>query len=151
MEEIEFIDYSEAFLDLSWEWLNDPEIKQLTNTPDFTKEGQRRWFESLKNKPDYKVWGIVCNNKKIGVVGLKNIVGNSAEYFGYIGDKTFWNRGLSKSMLGYTCEYAKKNGISVIWLRVIKDNPRAIRAYQKYGFEVYNENNNELLMRLNKV
>jgi len=148
MEEINFVEYNTDFLVLSWDWLNDPEIKQLTNTPDFTKEAQEKWFETLKDKQDYKVWGIEYNNMKIGVVGLKNIFEQSAEYFGYIGNKQFWNKGISKNMLDHVLTYAKKNWISRLELKVIKNNLQAIRAYQKYGFVVYEEKDNELIMRL---
>ena len=55
----EFVAYDESFLNLSWEWLNDSEIKQMTLTPDMTREGQRKWFENLNSRNDYHIWGIV--------------------------------------------------------------------------------------------
>ena len=42
--QVAFVEYTEEFLDLSWEWLNDPEIKLLTMTPDFSREDQRAFF-----------------------------------------------------------------------------------------------------------
>ena len=34
--------FDEIFLEKSWHWLRDPEIKWLTMTPDFTREEQLR-------------------------------------------------------------------------------------------------------------
>ena len=47
---VKFSEYDKTFLEKSWEWLNNPIIKKLTNTSDFTKEGQQSWFKSLKDK-----------------------------------------------------------------------------------------------------
>jgi hypothetical protein len=45
--------YDERLLEHSWAWLQDPEIKRLTDTPDFTRTAQRSWFESLGGRTDY--------------------------------------------------------------------------------------------------
>ena len=44
MQKIKFVEYNEIFLEKSWEWLNNKEIKYLTCTPDFTKEQQKNGF-----------------------------------------------------------------------------------------------------------
>jgi RimJ/RimL family protein N-acetyltransferase len=148
MEEVEFVQYSKTFLDLSWDWLKDPEIKQLTDTPDITKEMQEKWFTGLRNRLDYKVWGIVKNEENIGVMGLKNITLRDAEYFGYIGNKSFWNQGISKYMLNKACEEGSKIGIIEIWLKVINTNFRAIKAYKNFGFEIFKSNDRMTFMKL---
>ncbi len=140
MEEIRLVAYDESFLALSWEWLNDPEIKRLTDTGDFTRESQREWFENFKNAHHYKIWGVTCDGTKIGVAGLKGMDDNKAEYFGYIGEKRFWNKGIGKKMMGLVFAYAKSTGISKIWLRVLKDNIAAIKSYLAMGFKEYDEN-----------
>ena len=48
--EIKLVDYTLDYLELSWKWLNDPEIKVLTNTPDFSLDQQLKWFNSLALK-----------------------------------------------------------------------------------------------------
>ena len=53
--EVHHEEFDEIALKKSWVWLNDPEIKSLTITPDLEKENQRRWFESLKSRKDYFV------------------------------------------------------------------------------------------------
>ena len=93
-KDIEFVKYNETFLEKSWEWLNDKEIKYLTFTPDFTREQQKEWFLSLKDKKDYFIKGVLYNDIPIGVVGLKNITDINGEYWGYIGEKEYCNKGI---------------------------------------------------------
>ncbi|EKO3750233.1 hypothetical protein P0F16_002868 [Vibrio metschnikovii] len=64
--------YTRKYLDKSWDWLTDPEIKKMTNTPDFTREEQELFFLSLPRE-NYKIWGLKYDDLEIGVVGLKNI------------------------------------------------------------------------------
>lgn len=144
--EIAFVEFSIEFLNLSWIWLNDPEIRKLTNTKIFTREVQLSWFQNLKHDTQYKIWGIQLGFKKIGVMGLKSISLSGAEYFGYIGDKECWGKGISKVMLDHGCAYARTIKVEKIWLRVIKDNLRAIRAYQKYGFIIVSDEDDVLEM-----
>ena len=50
--EIEFKDFNRNVLEKSWEWLADPQIKELTSTPDIDRESSEKWFESLKTRSD---------------------------------------------------------------------------------------------------
>ena len=95
-EQIKFVKYNEHFLNKSWDWLNDPEIKKLTLTSDFTKKQQQVFFKSIPTRTDFKIWGVKCGDESIGVVGLKNITSHDAEYFGYIGEKNYWGSGIFK-------------------------------------------------------
>jgi RimJ/RimL family protein N-acetyltransferase len=119
---------------MSWNWLNDPEIKHLTDTPSFTKEDQIAWFQGLRTRNDYKVWGVQLRERQIGVVGLKNICKVSAEFFGYIGEKELWGRGLGAEMLAYAERQSVALGISVMFLKVLADNSRANRLYESAAF-----------------
>lgn len=136
---IKLAEYDRTFLDLSWKWLNDPEIRELTDTGLLTKQRQEEWFLSLTLSEDHKAWGIIYDNVRIGVAGLKNIENERAEYFGYIGERAFWGKGLSKQILDCVFEYARLRKIKMIWLRVLKMNTRAILSYHKYGFLFYLE------------
>jgi RimJ/RimL family protein N-acetyltransferase len=134
MQQITLVPYDETFLALSWEWLNDPETKRLTNTPDFSKESQLAWFQSLPGKEDYKVWGITCEGRRIGAAGLKKIKNGCAEYFVYIGDKDYWGKGLGGAVMCAVLDKAVELGLTHIYLNVIEENERAIRSYEKAGF-----------------
>lgn len=148
MQKIKFVEYNEIFLEKSWEWLNDKEIKFLTCTPDFTKEQQKKWFLSLKDKKDYFIKGVLYNNTPIGVVGLKNITDTDGEYWGYIGEKEYWNKGIGKDLINYISRYSYILNLKEIYLKVIKDNIRAIKLYQKMNFKEFLEENNLTYMKL---
>ena len=93
--------YDEQFLEKSWQWLHDPEIKRLTMTPDFTREDQLRWFARLPEMTDYRIWGISCGGQPVGALGLKHILGDRAEYWGYIGERHYWGGGLGEEMMEF--------------------------------------------------
>jgi RimJ/RimL family protein N-acetyltransferase len=101
-------EFNKVFLKMTWKWLNDPEIKQLTNSADFTIEDQKKWFNGLKNKQDYKIWGLTYHKKPVGVCGIKNITQNDCEYWGYIGEKEYWGRGFGSAILEYMEYEARK-------------------------------------------
>ena len=130
----QFVKYDQFFLDKSWQWLNDPEIKLLTQTPEFSKEGQLKWFNSLDGRTDYKVWGVTYDGIAVGVVGLKFITDHDAEYFGYLSEKEFWGKGIGQMMLDFSVTQAKIRQLSKIYLKVAATNTRAIKAYERFGF-----------------
>lgn len=145
---LRFVDYSIEYLEQSWEWLNDSEIKKLTNTPDFSKEDQLSFYNSLPQKNDYLIKGIELNNKPIGVCGLKKITLEDAEYWGYIGEKEYWGKGMGKCIINYLIDIAKEKSLKSIYLHVIESNIRAIKLYVKIGFEVENTIDGLVKMRL---
>lgn len=149
MGDFRLVTYNKDFLNLSWFWLNDPEIKKLTNTPDFTRERQRKWFETINLLDNYLIWGVEFQKIKVGVCGLKNITKNDCEYWGFIGEKDFWNKGVGTMILNEIILISKKRGLNSIWLRVISANRIAINLYNKFGFEMESTVEEDLLiMRL---
>lgn len=145
---IEFVTYDKQFLDLSWEWLNDSEIKKLTFTPDFSREDQLKWFRSLPYKVDYFIRGIKYGEYPIGACGLKHITNADAEYWGYIGLKEYWGKGIGSVVLKYLEDIGKNvYNISSIYLLVIKNNRRAINLYLKNNYEIESVNDTIYKMR----
>lgn len=150
LDNVTYSKFSEEFLDLSWFWLKKKNIKELTNTPNFTKKQQREWFENLDNMNDYIIKGVLFNNSKIGVVGLKNITLKSGEYWGYIGEEDYWGRGIGKKMITYIITISKDLKLEYIYLNVLKNNKRAINLYESMGFK-FSENEsteNKLFFKL---
>lgn len=146
---IELVPFSEAFLNLTWKWLNDPEIKKTTNTPTINKNDQITWFKSLSERTDYIIWGIAVNNTPIGACGLKNINKEECEYWGYIGEKSFWGKRIGTYVLNVLLDHARNKNKSSVYLTVLKDNQRAINLYTKFGFYTEKEVGDNLLkMRL---
>jgi RimJ/RimL family protein N-acetyltransferase len=131
---LSFQPYDTGYLDHSWNWLRDPETRALVDGGEFTRGQQRAWYESLANRDDYKVWGVALQGQPVGVVGLKGIDRASAEYFGYFGEKSCWGRGLGQQMIDFAEEQARQIGITLMRLRVLESNTRAIRLYDRLGY-----------------
>jgi RimJ/RimL family protein N-acetyltransferase len=135
IEKLQFDEFTNEYLEKSWEWLNDPEIRQLTDTPIFTKEEQFVWYLSLPERTDYRIWGISISGIKIGIVELKKIENGQAEFFTYIGDKSYWGKGLGVQILLFAEKYAREHlKIKLLKLKVLNTNLRAMKLFQRYGF-----------------
>ena len=115
-------------------------------TPSITKKEQMECFLSLPYKEDYIIYGVEYNGKKVGAVGLKNIKDNSAEYWGYIGEKEYWGKKIGSKMMDAIVNIAKNNGITQVYLRVKKENTRAINLYLNKGFENKEVKDEEIIM-----
>ena len=137
MDIIKLVEYDKAYFDLSKKWLSDKELNHLIHAGELPSDEDRlAWFESLPERSDYLIWGVDYNGQPIGVSGLKRIVNKQAEYWGYIGEKAYWGRGLGKDLMKEVIEKAIEYGLETIWLRVRKYNPRAINLYKKIGFVI---------------
>ena len=146
-DQLMLVPYDRRYLDLSWDWLADPETKALTMTPEFTREDQSRFFEALPERSDYRLWGIeLVGDGPIGAAGLKRIRPGIAEYFGYIGEKRLWGRGLGALLLAAVEGEAIGLGLDALDLTVARDNARAIRLYQKHGYRVTETHDDRLIM-----
>lgn len=132
---IKLIPYDRSFLDLSWEWLRDPEIKALTLTPDFTREQQEAFFASLPGRADYRIWGVASDEgEKIGAAGIKHIDGASGEVWLYLGEREWWGRGIGGRILELCEEQARALGVAKLIMIASADNVRSVRAFEKMGF-----------------
>lgn len=143
------IPFSKEALDKSFLWLTDPEIKYLTNSPALTREGQLSWFKTLASKENYIAEVVCADNEMIGVVGLKNMdrVESRAEYFGYIGDKNYWGKGIGNWIVDRGLALTENNGIAIVYLRVIVENYKAINLYFKKGFKIVSYEYNSFTMQ----
>ena len=144
---INLVEFDVLFLKKSWKWLNDKEIKEMTDTSDFTKKDQIEWFNSLSKNKKYKIWGVMLEKKPIGACGLKKIKNKKAEYWGYIGEKNEWGKGYGKEMMNLVEKKAKEIAIKEIYLKVKENNKRAINLYIKSNFIQQDIKNNMIIMR----
>jgi len=141
-------EFTELMLPITYSWLKNNELKKLTNTPDFTKEEQNNWYSKIIKDKTYMIWTICVDNKPVGVFGIKNIDSKKGEYWGYIGDKSYWGKGIGKWMLDESINFCNKNNINRLYLRVLKNNARAIKLYIKKGFKIISSNNEILKMEI---
>ena len=145
---LSFVDFDRQFLELSWRFFNDPEMKRLTKTPDFSRADQERWFAGLPKMRNYFAWGAMMGETPIGATGLKKVTPADGEYWGYIAERQFWGQGLGGEMVQFVLRQARGMGLLEVYLHVQCDNPRAVRLYTRMGFVGSGEQDGTLLMRL---
>lgn len=151
IHEISLQTYDTTCLDKSWAWLNDPEIRALTMTPVFTREDQLRFFERLPYQTGYKIWSVVLDNAElIGAAGLKNYRGNLAEYWGYIGEKQYWYKGLGQNLIRAVEHKAQELGFIDLDLNVSTFNVSAIALYKKSGYVIDTQSSTDFCLQMVK-
>lgn len=128
--------FDEAFLIKSNKWLNDPEIQYLIDSAPVSLDDQFFWFRGLVYRDDYRIWGILCENKRVGVAGLRHITDKSGEFFCYVGEKEY-RGGIGRPILESVEQKAIQMGLSKLWLRVKFDNVIAKHLYDRLGYVVY--------------
>ena len=143
--------YDRTFLDHSWDWLRDPEIKALTLSPDFTRVQQEAFFASLPGRADYKIWGVASDTgEKIGAAGIKHIDGRNGEFWCYIGKRAWWGRGIGGCILELCEEQARDLGVERLIMIASADNVRSVRAFEKMGFAIEDAVPGDGLVQLGK-
>lgn len=122
------------------EWVNDLEIGQfvLFSSTVFDVSKERVALQQLMDNSI--IFAIVekDTNKVIGNCGLHlvNNVHRHAQFGIFIGEKTYWNQGIggeaTRLILDYGFNIMNLNNIS---LEVVDYNKRAIKCYEKVGFQ----------------
>lgn len=131
-----FEDMNKDFLEKTWQWLHEPEVKFLTNSTDFGKEDQIKWYEKIKNSKEYKMWIILVDNIPVGAAGLKRITNNDAHVFWYIGEKKYWGKGFGNVIASEITKKAKQIGLVSIYAETIVENYRSINLLFKEGYKI---------------
>lgn len=75
------------------------------------------------------------DGKHIGSCSLYNITSVEAQLGIRIGDKEYWGKGYGEDAINILIDYCfSTKSIERIWLKVLPQNIRAIRCYEKCGF-----------------
>lgn len=127
-------------------WLRDPDLRRSLRAPEFTDEEQELWFSRLDGREDYLIWGVEFAGRPAGAFGLKNVEGDSAEYWGYVGEPDLRGVGIGTWMLTTALDTARQMGLSRVTLRVGSENMPALRLYEKLGFTVTGAQDDLVLM-----
>jgi len=138
--------FNECYLNTSYQWLKDPETRLLMDVPDFSRNFQHFWFKSLPERYGYLIWGVSYNGKRIGCCGLKNLSFCAAEFWGFIGEKSYWGMGVGKAMLKKCINIAIELKLSRIYLKVIPENKRALNLYSRLDFKIYDKDEDYIYM-----
>lgn len=147
---ISFVEFDCLFLHASYLWLQDMELCNLLDVLPPTEKQQEIWFNGLLQKGDYKIFGVNYENIPIGVCGLKNITKTTGEYFGYIGEKEMWGKGIGRLFVQFIEKYARDKGLSSIYLRVLRHNVRAMKLYKKLNYTTFETYDSDELIKMIK-
>lgn len=143
-EKIELAEIKREYVPKYVEWFNDWEMVQylMPGIPlPMTLEEETQWYDSRgKNKDKSIIFAILALPDKnlIGNVGLHDLdFKNRRAAFGIsIGDKAYWGKGYGTDATRTIVKYGfEQLGLNRIELEVYDFNPRAIRAYEKAGFQ----------------
>jgi len=104
-------------------WYVDPEIQSLDVAAGVVHNS--KWFSIITADGDHH----------IGACTLYNYDAHEAQLGIRIGDRGYWNLGYGTDATLLLLQYGfEVMGLQRIWLKVLPENIRAIRCYEKCGF-----------------
>jgi RimJ/RimL family protein N-acetyltransferase len=106
----------------------------------FTKEGTQKWIEKDLESEKVIIFAIrtLADDRLIGDVGLDGLYWNHGDTFLGIGvgEREFWGKGYGSDAMTLVLRYAfTELNLRRVTLNVFEYNPRAIRCYEKLGFQ----------------
>ena len=104
----------------------------------FTKESHEAWLKTYVEAGKAAQFIILLNGEAVGSVYLRDIDLDTkeAEYGIFIGEESARGKGVGTKSAKLILKYAfEELGLKKIFLRVLKNNPGAVRSYEKAGFK----------------
>jgi RimJ/RimL family protein N-acetyltransferase len=106
----------------------------------YTKEGTKKWLEKDLESQHNIVFAIrtLADDRLIGDVGLGGLYWNHGDTFLGIGvgEREFWGKGYGSDAMKLALRYAfTELNLRRVTLNVFEYNLRAIRCYEKLGFQ----------------
>ena len=126
------------------EWFSDPDVRRFLDMYlPFSLAQEERWFEDLLERMERREVVMLTieakdHDAQIGNISLFDInwKDRHAELGITIGDKDYWSQGYGTDAIRTILELAfDQMNLHRVVLRVHADNARAIRAYEKVGFQ----------------
>ena len=119
-------------------WFSDPQIIHFLgrNSP-VTLPEEERWFRDYERRTDEQIFAIEAEGLHIGNIGLHKIdrVHRKSEVGIVIGEPTFWSKGYGTEAMRTALLYAfGPLSLNKVSLDVLEYNTRAIRIYERLGF-----------------
>lgn len=103
-------------------WSADPEVQMFDPPAGKVFNSQLFSIETLEGR-------------HIGTCGVYNRIGSEGQVGIRIGDKDYWGKGYGPEAVHMLINHCfAVAGLSRIWLKVLPQNTRAIRCYEKCGF-----------------
>lgn len=135
-------------------WRNDPDVFKYTgNTYDhiITIESELNWIRKvMSNSNDYRC-AILADGCYVGNIYLTDINDESATYHIFIGEKSYWGRGVAKQASILLLDYASKVlRLSYVELSVRRnENIAAIQLYKSLNWVEEKTDGHWILMKVN--
>ncbi len=123
----------------SYKWRNNPIIWKYTGShPDkpVTKQMELDWIRKVLSNENERRYAIIAEDKYIGNTYLTAINLESAEFHIFIGDESYWNRGIASKVLELVTNEAISMGLKRLYLTVNLENIAAVALYKKKGFQM---------------
>jgi RimJ/RimL family protein N-acetyltransferase/glycosyltransferase involved in cell wall biosynthesis len=141
--------------DISWKWRNDPEVwAQTGNKPDksITLDIEIDWIKKVIRDEGTKRFAITVDNQYVGNVQLTDINDSEGQFHIFIGEKSFWGKGVASQATYQILNYAKEIlKLTEVYLYVKKSNLSAVRVYKKNSFVEQDEQNDEKIKMICKL
>lgn len=135
---------AQADAQVSYKWRNDPDVWKFTGSrpnSEITEEIEREWLANTLTDESKKRFAILVDGVYVGNVQLTDISANqSAVFHIFIGDTTYWGKGIATEATYQILTYAKEVlHLALVSLQVKKENAAAVKSYEKNGFVVVDE------------
>jgi RimJ/RimL family protein N-acetyltransferase len=124
-------------LPVVWEWNRDQTIRALMGETFGSPAEVAAWWQAIGGDTGRRAFAILLNGALIGEAGLQHVNWRTleAEVRICIGYAHLWNRGYGTAAMARVLAHAYRHlGLRLVYLRVLADNGRAIRSYEKLGF-----------------
>ncbi|WP_216639010.1 GNAT family N-acetyltransferase [Flammeovirga sp. SJP92] len=124
-----------------YQWLNDPEVIRYSLSlfqKLNTEEEIDFWFKGVLRDTKTLSLGIYTDGKFVGYAGISNLssVNKSGEYYIFIGDKSYWGKGVGTEVTKQIIQIAfEEKNLERLMLTVSVPNKGGVLAYQKAGFK----------------
>jgi glycosyltransferase involved in cell wall biosynthesis/RimJ/RimL family protein N-acetyltransferase len=129
--------------EISYRWRNDSDVWKHTGSRpnrEITREIELQWIQKAIADESCRRFAIVCDDTYVGNVQLTSITSSSAEFHIFIGEKSFWGKGIAKQATYQILHYAKEElKLNNVFLSVKKDNISAVQAYLRTSFKISSE------------
>ncbi|MGO5249504.1 GNAT family N-acetyltransferase [Segatella copri] len=139
----------------SVKWRNDPEVFKFTGNiynHEITIDNELEWIRKVTANPtDYRC-AILVDEVYVGNIYLTDIKEGTAHFHIFIGDKSYWGKGVAKRASLLILEYAfNVLNIKEVLLRVRNVNTSAYNLYLRLGFKDVKVDGIWTLMKLSNL
>ena len=118
-------------------WWRDEDLRKLTSgrLEEISDQKVDKYFQTILNSKKDLHFMITVGGETVGHITLAKRRSDWYETQIVIGERNYQNRGYGPQIISLLLHRAKRFGIQKIFLEVRPTNKRAIKAYEKCGFD----------------